>query len=1075
MIKNAAEIIEHADLVEVISRVAGVKFARSGSSMKGLSPFANENTPSFYVSPARGERGIYKCFSTGIGGSNAAGFIMDYRNCTYPEAIIELADITGDPVIYESGDRSSIIKAAKDQRDNKEKLIHAIKKAHDFYNSTNVPVPTELGTIDVAGKSYSPALWSKWGLALTAASNQLTTASNTWSERQQLIDAGILAESKQGSGYYDFFHSRVLFPLYDQMGRMIGFNGRTTIADKAKVKYLNSKDSICYNKSSHLYGYFQNMRNIMSKELAYLVEGPTDVITMDAHGLNNVVCASGTAFTRHHATLLAQATPMVILCLDGDRAGQDATIKAVRTIMEQQLEVKVKLIPDGEDPASYLAKYGADAFIKIPVIDGIEYVIRTYMKDDKMSHHDKAAAFIHVCDLISLIRDEMLRTSYMQTYAKQLDATVTFIKSHVKDIINDRIEGKTKLSKDQEAQKVQYGLYIDDNRYYDYNSVEISNFIIKPLFLVSYPGSATRIFEIVNKYGHSKIINLNSDDFITMMGFRRATEMLGNFVFKGNDSQYIKIREWIYNDMAEVKPIEVLGYQPSTGVYAWANGITLPGTSQVVEADEYGIVPYEDQNTGAQIRYFLPGESKVNIKDDEDTDRELETNFRWITPPSGSKAPRDLKGWADGFSKVFGGNAAIALCWIFASVHRDILHKRYDMYPHLNLFGPAGSGKTFMAKIITAIFGKPMRAVHLVSSSHVAFYRKIAQSRNSIVWYEEYSEKVAPEKQEALKNFADGFGRITGQMTNNNKTKASPVLNACIISGQILPSHDPALLERCITLFFDKYYGDKKSQNYAEAFKSWSNEGIFAYVAAEIFSYRAHIESNFAERMEDVRDTIRQLFSKSNAPGDRVLNNFAMVATVYILISEKVKLPFTTAQIIDTIAERITEQGKAVEGADELSGFWMVIEYLITKGKEVPGQGLTADHYAVEMHRQLLVKVNENKTEQITFDQDTKCMFIRLNHAHSLYTREGKSMVSRVVEKGTLLHYMRQHRSYIGEMKAKRINDKVQRCLVFNLDHLPQFEFDITGFKVKDQPPMEASPTGGEMTFNAPKDGELPF
>ena len=133
MIKNAAEIIEHADLVEVISRVAGVKFARSGSSMKGLSPFANENTPSFYVSPARGERGIYKCFSTGIGGSNAAGFIMDYRNCTYPEAIIELADITGDPVIYESGDRSSIIKAAKDQRDNKEKLIHAIKKAHDFF------------------------------------------------------------------------------------------------------------------------------------------------------------------------------------------------------------------------------------------------------------------------------------------------------------------------------------------------------------------------------------------------------------------------------------------------------------------------------------------------------------------------------------------------------------------------------------------------------------------------------------------------------------------------------------------------------------------------------------------------------------------------------------------------------------------------------------------------------------------------------------------------------------------------------------------------------------------------------
>jgi hypothetical protein len=129
----------------------------------------------------------------------------------------------------------------------------------------------------------------------------------------------------------------------------------------------------------------------------------------------------------------------------------------------------------------------------------------------------------------------------------------------------------------------------------------------------------------------------------------------------------------------------------------------------------------------------------------------------------------------------------------------------------------------------------------------VAFYRKIAQTRNAIIWYEEYSEKVSPEKQEALKNFADGFGRVTGQMTNNNKTKSTPVLNACIISGQILPSHDPALLERCVTLFFDKFYGDKKSAIYGEQFKAWSNDGLFAYVAAEIYSHRTYIKENFAE------------------------------------------------------------------------------------------------------------------------------------------------------------------------------------------------------------------------------------
>lgn len=1073
MIKNAQEIIDKADLVDVISQVAGVQFSRSGSSMKGKSPFVDEKSASFFVNKNRGEHGIYKCFSSGRGGSNAAGFIMDYRGCTFPEAVIELADITNEVVVYESGDKATTLKAARDLRDNKEKLISAIKKTHDFYKSSPAPENAN-GLIDVAGKSYTRQSWEKWGLALSGASDMLTKASATWPERQQLIDSGVLADSKHG-GYYDFFHSRLLFALYDKMGRVIGFNARS-LDEKPKVKYINSKDSIIYDKSAHLYGYFQNWKRIMDKDLAYLVEGPTDVIMLDQGDIDNAVCSSGTAFTTEQAKLLAETTNMVCICMDGDKAGADAITKAIRIIMGQQMDAKVKSIPEGDDPASFVTAHGAEAFKELGMTDGVEYIINSYKKDGKLTAHDKSAAMLHACDLISLLRDETLRASYIQTYAKTLDTTVTAMKSMVKDIIDDRLEGRSKLTKEQELQKMTYCVYIDNNKYHDHNGQEISNFIVKPLFLVSYHGSATRVFEIVNKYGHSKVINMNSDDFITLMGFRRATEMLGSFIFKGNDAQFIKIREWVYNDMMEVTPIEVLGYQPRTGIYAWANGITLPNSTQVVEVDEYGIVTYEDKVNDKKINFFLPAESKVNVKSDEDTDRELETNFRWTVPPSGSKAPKDLKGWAEGFARVFGKNAAVALCWVFASVHRDILHHRYDMYPHLNLFGPAGSGKTFMAQIITAIFGKPMRAVHLVSSSPVAFYRRVAQTRNAIIWYEEYSEKVSPDKQEALKNFADGFGRVTGQMTNNTKTKSTPVLNACIISGQILPSHDPALLERCLTLFFDKFYGDKKSQLYGEQFKAWSNEGMFAYVAAEIYSMRADIESKFADTMEEVRDMLRANFSNSTMPSDRVLNNFAMVATVYLIIAKKVNLPFTTAQILDTMTERIIDQSSAVEGADELSGFWMVIEYLITKGKEVNGQGLTQDHYSVELHKSVTIKVNEKETMQVDFEQESRLMFLRLNHAHSLYIKEGKNMVSRVVEKGTLMHYMRQHRSWVGEMKAKKINDKPQRCLVFNLEYLPNFEFEITNFITakKDGNKVESGAEG--MTFNNPdKTGEIPF
>ena len=265
---------------------------------------------------------------------------------------------------------------------------------------------------------------------------------------------------------------------------------------------------------------------------------------------------------------------------------------------------------------------------------------------------------------------------------------------------------------------------------------------------------------------------------------------------------------------------------------------------------------------------------------------------------------------------------------------------------------------------------------------------------------------------------------------------------------------------------------------YGEQFKSWSNDGLFAYVAAEIYSHREYVKENFADMMEQVRDTIRGLYTPTTQPSDRVLNNFSMIASVYLLIAKKVDMPFKLSDIIDTMVERINDQSRAVEGADELSGFWMVIEYLITKGKEVNGQGLGPDHYAVEYHKSVTIKVSEAETKSVEWEQEQKLMFIRLNHAHSLYTREGKTMVSRVVEKGTLLHYMKQHRSYVGEMKAKKINDKPQRCLVFNLEHLTNFEFDCTNFKTQEnQSTKTVVETGSEgMTFNNPAvTGEIPF
>lgn len=1048
MITNIDDIIARSDLVAVIERVAGITFKRAGSNMKAFSPFTDEKTPSFMVSMSKG---IWKCFSSGRGGVGPASFIMEYRGVTYPEAIEELAEISGEIVIYDTKvNKADYIRKKKEERTARDLMITAVQKAHDYYvkksSITGIDAATEL-----AGKVYEPTTLKKWGLVITGDALSLSKASATWPDRSALIDAGLLKESKHNNGYYDFFHSRLIFPLFDRDGRVIAYNGRIlqADADKKTPKYINSPESIIYSKGEYVYGFNQQWRNIADKGMAYLCEGPTDVIMLDQAGINNAVCSMGTAFTADQAAIIATCADQVIVLPDGDKPGHGAIAKAVQIIIAAQMDAKVKIIPSGDDPASYITREGLDAFRALEVVDGIEWILQQECGDmAQAGPHERAAVLSTAAKLLADIKSEQVRTQYYSTISKMIDVTATVLKNAVKDEAAARLDKKSKLTREQEQTKMLYGVYEDGHRYYDHNGIEISNFVVKPLFLISYGDSAQRAFEIVNKYGFKKIVNMNSDDFVTLAGFRRATEMLGSFIFKGNDAQFVKIREWIYNDMREVTPIETMGYQPRSGIYAWSNGITLPGTNEVREVNEYGIVEYEDSD-GIKTSYWLPGESKINVSKDEDYDHELEKHFRWEVPPSGSRAPRDLKGWAEGFSRVFGDNASIALCYVMASVHRDLLHRRYSMFPHLNLFGPAGSGKTFMAQIITGIFGKPMRAVHLVSSSQVAFYRRIAQTRNAIVWYEEYSEKVSPEKQEALKNFADGFGRVTGQMTNNNKTKSTPVLNACIISGQILPGHDPALLERCITLSFDKYYGDKKSMQYGEQFKEWTNDGIFAFVAAEIFSHREYVEQRFADKMEEVRDLLRSCFQPTTMPSDRVMNNFSMIATVYLLIADKVPMPYTMPQILDMCVVRMQEQSRAVEGVDELSGFFSILVYLITMGKERNGSGISDDHYAVEYHRQVKVKVTETETRDVVFDRESKLLFLRLNHAHTMYMKEGRSMLPRVVDKHTLMRYMRQHRSWVGEMKAKKINDKPQRCIVFNLELLPDVELEETTFFTK--------------------------
>jgi hypothetical protein len=501
----------------------------------------------------------------------------------------------------------------------------------------------------------------------------------------------------------------------------------------------------------------------------------------------------------------------------------------------------------------------------------------------------------------------------------------------------------------------------------------------------------------------------------------------------------------IYQEMYDVLPIDILGYHPA-GFYAWSNGITTP-EGKFIPIDKYGIVKYNDTN------YFLPTYSNIgliNENEDRSTD-EFELSFKFVEPPQNKPCPSSIREMAIAMNRIFGENAVIAFSYYISSIYRDFLFNRFDCFPHLNLFGPAGSGKTFMARVLTSMFGIPMRPTHSVTGSISAFFRRIAQARNAISWYEEYSEKVPEDKQEGFKNFFDGFGRTLSKLSNDNKTRNTAVYSACIISGQVLPNHDPALLERCITLYFLKMDYTKKQRDYAEDFMDYAKKGYFSHITNQVHAFRDQYADKFEDTLEYIRGKIISQFDEYNQPSSRVLNNYAIIATSYTILNAILGnvLPWNEDTLLRICTERIRSQSKTVESAEEISGFWQMIEYLIEKGE------LTQSHYAVKRTTSVKVqdKMDKNKQIEHTFDTPKTLLYLRLNYAHKEYSRAGKQQgISRVMELSTLKYYLSISPSYIGENRGTRFGEMTARCLVFDTEYLPNHEFNVTKVEEDSEP-----------------------
>lgn len=416
-------IIEAARIEEVVGDFVDLK--RRGANLLGLCPFHNEKSPSFTVSPAKG---IFKCFGCGKAG-NSVNFIMEHEHFTYPEALKFLAKRYNIEVEEEKKEYSP---EEIQEQNEKESLFVISSHAQKYFTDTlweteegrNIGLSyfRERGFSDEIIKKfqlgYSPEKW-------TAYSDQ---ALKERYKKEHLTGTGLGIESD--GRMLDRFRGRVMFPIHSLAGRVLAFGGRTLLSDKKAAKYLNSPESLIYSKSKVLYGIFYSRKAISNLDTCYLVEGYTDVISLFQAGIENVVASSGTSLTTDQIRLIKRYTSNVTILYDGDPAGIKASMRGINMILEQGMNVKIVLFPEGEDPDSFARKNGGaetTEYLKEHAKDFIVFKASLLLKEAGNDPLKKAALVHDVVESIALVSDNIMRSYYEKECAELFEMEQTVI------------------------------------------------------------------------------------------------------------------------------------------------------------------------------------------------------------------------------------------------------------------------------------------------------------------------------------------------------------------------------------------------------------------------------------------------------------------------------------------------------------------------------------------------------------------------------------------------------------------------------------------------------------------------
>lgn len=445
-------IMDAAQIVDVVSEF--VTLRRRGVNYVGLCPFHNEKTPSFSVSPSKG---VCKCFSCGKGG-NVVHFIMEHEQLNYYEALKWLAKKYG-------------IEVKERELSNEEKQAQSVRESlflvNDFANNYfqnilhNHPDGQAIGMSYFRQRGFRDDIIKKFQLGFSTESRDalFQEAKKKGFNTDYLVKTGLCYTRDDGQ-VRDRFWGRVMFPVHTLSGKVVAFGGRVLKTDSKVAKYVNSPESEIYHKSHELYGIYFAKQAIVKQDKCFLVEGYTDVISMHQAGVENVVASSGTSLTSGQIRMIHRFTNNITVLYDGDMAGIKASIRGIDMLLEEGMNIKVMLLPDGDDPDSFARKHNATEFqeyIAAHEVDFIRFKTNLLMSDAGGDPYKRAALITDIVKSISVIPEAIVRSEYIKECSQMLHVEERILVSEVAKLKKEKEEAQAKSAQRENAAATQAG------------------------------------------------------------------------------------------------------------------------------------------------------------------------------------------------------------------------------------------------------------------------------------------------------------------------------------------------------------------------------------------------------------------------------------------------------------------------------------------------------------------------------------------------------------------------------------------------------------------------------------------